>query len=116
MAPEQARGATVDKRADIWAFGCVLYEMLTGKQAFHGETTSDILAAVLKEEPDWSRIPANVQPLLRRCLVKDPKHRLRDIGDAMSLLDVAPEPVPARRMWPWVVAAVFAVALAALTF
>jgi serine/threonine protein kinase len=58
MSPEQARGAEVDKRADIWAFGCVLFEMLTGRQAFQGETTSDILAAVLKEEPDWSRIPA----------------------------------------------------------
>jgi len=77
MSPELARGGTVDKRADIWAFGCVLYEMLTGKQAFHGETTSDILAAVLKGEPDWSRIPANVKLLLRRCLVKDPRHRLR---------------------------------------
>src|SRR5258708_26562593 len=90
MAPEQARGATVDKRADIWAFGCVLYEMLTGKQAFHGETTSDILAAVLRTEPDWSRIPANVQPLLRRCLVKDPKRRMRDIGEAGIAID-APE-------------------------
>jgi serine/threonine protein kinase len=71
MSPEQARGATVDQRADIWAFGCVMFEMLGGKQAFQGETASDILAAVLKEEPDWSRIPARVQPLLRRCLTKD---------------------------------------------
>src|SRR5260370_22797135 len=62
MAPEQARGKTVDKRADIWAFGCVLYEMLSGKQAFTGETTSDILAAVLRAEPGWSRIPARAQP------------------------------------------------------
>ncbi len=111
MSPEQARGAAVDKRADIWAFGAVLYEILTGKQAFAGETTSDILAAVLKEEPDWSRIPAKVQPLLRRCLVKDPKHRLRDIGDAMPLLDGVPEPAPARPPWPWVVGAVLAIAL-----
>src|SRR5260370_3274254 len=101
MSPEEARGAAVDKRTDIWGFGCVLYEMLTGKQAFHGETTSDILAAVLKEEPDWGRIPAKVQPLLRRCLVKDPKHRLRDIGDAMPLVGVVPEPVPARRLCAW---------------
>src|SRR5260370_22469207 len=100
MAPEQARAVAVDKRADIWAFGCVLYEMLTGKQAFHGETTSDILAAVLKEDPDWSPIPAKVQPLLRRCLVKDRKQRLRDIGDAMPLLQGAPELSPARRPWP----------------
>jgi Tol biopolymer transport system component/predicted Ser/Thr protein kinase len=111
MSPEQARGAAVDKRADIWAFGAVLYEILTGRQAFAGETTSDILAAVLRAEPEWSRIPAKVQPLLRRCFVKDPKHRLRDIGDAMPLLDGVPEPAPARRPWPWVVGAVLAIAL-----
>jgi serine/threonine-protein kinase len=114
MSPEQARGAPVDKRADIWAFGCVLYEMLTGKQAFHGETTSDVLAAVLREEPDWSRVPAQVQPLLRRCLVKDPKRRLRDIGDAIPLLDGDSEPRPARRVRPWVAATVLATALAAI--
>jgi Tol biopolymer transport system component/predicted Ser/Thr protein kinase len=115
MSPEQARGVAVDKRADIWAFGCVLYEMLTGKQAFHGETTSDILAAVLKEEPEWSRIPVRVQPLLRRCLAKDPKHRLRDIGDAMPLLDTAPEVAPARRPWPWIaLAALLTLALPAV--
>jgi serine/threonine protein kinase/Tol biopolymer transport system component len=102
MSPEQARGATVDRRTDIWAFGSVAYEMLSGKPAFRGETTTDILAAVLKEEPDWSRIPANAQPLLRRCLVKDPKHRLRDIGDAMPLLDGVPEAAPARRPWVWI--------------
>jgi len=112
MSPEQARGAVVDKRTDIWAFGCVLYEMLRGKQAFHGDTTSDILAAVLKEEPDWSRIPARALPLLRRCLVKDPKQRLRDIGDAMPLIDATPEPAPARRVRPWVTATALAVALA----
>jgi serine/threonine protein kinase len=113
MSPEQARGAPVDKRADIWAFGVVLYEMLTGKRTFHGETTSDILAAVLKEEPDWSRIPAKVQPLLRRCVVKDPKYRLRDIGDAMPLLDAAPELAPARRPWVWIgVAAILAITAA----
>jgi serine/threonine-protein kinase len=112
MSPEQARAGVVDKRADIWAFGCVLYEMLTGKQAFQGETTSDILAAVLKEEPDLCRNPAKVQPLLRRCLVKDPKHRLRDIGDAMPMLEAAPDTAPGRsRPWPWITtAAVFAIA------
>jgi serine/threonine-protein kinase len=113
MSPEQVRGQRVDKRADIWAFGVVLYEMVTGKRAFNGETTSDILAGVLKEEPDWSRIPARVQPLLRRCLAKDPKHRLRDIGDAMPpLLDAVPEAAPAGRPWPWVAATILAVALA----
>jgi serine/threonine-protein kinase len=116
MSPEQARGSAVDKRADIWAFGCVLYEMLSGRHAFRGETTSDILAAVLKEEPDWSRVPAQVRPLLRRCLVKDPKRRLRDIGDAIPLMESAPEPAPARsrRLWPWVAALVCAFCLAAL--
>jgi serine/threonine-protein kinase len=110
LSPEQARGATVDKRADIWAFGCVLYEMLSGKPAFRGETTSDVLARVLKEEPDWSRIPAKEQPLLRRCLMKDPKHRLRDIGDAIPLLDAVPEPIPVPRQWPWAAAAVIGIA------
>ena len=86
MSPEQARGKRVDRRADIWAFGCVLYEMLTGREAFGGETTSDILAGVIRAEPDWSCIPASTPPrireLLRRCLQKDPKRRLRDIGEA----------------------------------
>jgi len=91
MSPEQAKGKSVDRRADIWAFGCVLYEMLTGKQAFTGEAVTDTLAAVIKEEPDWSRLPkamsARVRVLLRRCLQKDPKQRLRDIGDARISLD-----------------------------
>ncbi len=112
MSPEQARGAAVDKRADIWAFGCVLYEIIVGKPAFQGETTSDIVAAVLREEPDWGRVPPTVQPLLRRCFVKDPKHRLRDIGDAMALLEGVPDAVPAQsRHWPLLIAAVFAIAL-----
>jgi serine/threonine-protein kinase len=113
MSPEQARGAPLDKRADIWAFGCLLYEILSGKQAFEGETTSDILAAVLKEEPDWNQIPARVQPLVRRCLAKDPKRRLRDIGDAMTLLESAPEAAPVRsQLWLWVaLASIFAAAL-----
>ena len=86
MAPEQARGKAVDKRADIWAFGCVLYEMLTGRAPFAGETVTDILARVVERQPDWSTLPAATPPrvreLLRRCLHKDPKQRLRDIGDA----------------------------------
>jgi hypothetical protein len=114
MSPEQVRGKRVDKRADIWAFGVVLYEMVTGKRAFHGETTSDILAGVLKEEPEWSRTPAKVQPLLRRCLAKDPQHRLRDIGDAMPLLEAAPEATSPRPPWPWVVAVVLLAALFAV--
>jgi serine/threonine-protein kinase len=91
MSPEQARGKRVDRRADIWAFGCVLYEMLTGQDAFGGETTSDILACVIRAEPDWSAIPASVPPrireLLRRCLQKDPKKRLQAIGDARITLE-----------------------------
>jgi eukaryotic-like serine/threonine-protein kinase len=76
MSPEQARGKAVDKRADIWAIGVVLYEMLTGKQLFTGETISDILAALIKEEPDWEKVPAKARHLLRSCLQKDPKRRL----------------------------------------
>jgi len=86
MAPEQARGKTVDKRADIWAFGLVLYEMLTGRAAFAGDTITDILAAVVTREPDWAALPAttpaSITRLLTRCVEKDPKRRLRDIGDA----------------------------------
>ena len=85
MSPEQARGKSVDKRSDIFSFGCVLYEMLTGRKAFDGEEVSDILAAVLKTEPDFEALPSNLHPrlreLLRRCLVKNPKERRRDIGD-----------------------------------
>ncbi len=86
MSPEQARGKTVDKRADIWSFGVVLFEMLTGTRLFAGETVSDTLAAVLKTDPDWSLLPADtplrLRQLLRRCLTRDPRARLRDIGDA----------------------------------
>jgi serine/threonine-protein kinase len=90
MSPEQARSKPVDKRADIWAFGVVLYEMLTGRRLFEGENVSDTLAAVLTEEPEWERVPATVQPLLRSCLEKDPNKRLRDIGDASRLLEYKP--------------------------
>src|ERR1700680_514581 len=86
MSPEQAKGKAVDKRTDIWAFGCVLYELLTGKQTFHGEDVTDILAAVVRAEPDWQALPAatplKVRDLLRRCLQKDKTQRLRDAGDA----------------------------------
>src|SRR5216683_2369798 len=86
MSPDQARGKPVDKRTDIWAFGCVLYELLTGKEAFRGETVSDTIAAVLGREPDWralpSATPAKIRNLLQRCLQKDSQRRQRDIGDA----------------------------------
>src|ERR1700680_3099193 len=82
MSPEQARGKSVDKRTDIWAFGCVLYELLTGKHAFHGEDVTDILAAVVRAEPDWEALPANISPsirvLLQRCLRKDRRQRTPD--------------------------------------
>ena len=93
MSPEQARGKSVDKRTDIWAFGCVLYEMLTGRAAFAGATTSDTIAGVLEREPNWDRLPAStpdaIRRLLRRCLQKDPKLRLRDVADARLELDEA---------------------------
>ncbi len=92
MSPEQARGKAVDKRADIWAFGVILYEMLTGKRLFGGDTISDSLAAVLKSEPDWDRIPAPARHVVRRCLQKDPKQRMHDIADArLELLEGANE-------------------------
>jgi serine/threonine protein kinase len=86
MSPEQARGKAVDKRTDIWAFGCVLYELLTGKQAFQGETVTDIIAKILTGDPDWQTlpptIPVQISTLLKRCLQKDKTLRLRDAGDA----------------------------------
>ena len=91
MSPEQAKAKTVDRHADIWALGCVLYEMLTGEVAFSGETVTDTLASIIKEEPDSNLLPAQtpmrVRVLLQRCLQKDPKQRLRDIGDARISLE-----------------------------
>ncbi len=97
MSPEQARGLPVDTRTDIWAFGCVLYEMLTGRLAFPGGTVTDTLVAILEREPDWAALPEAAPPqvraLLKRCLQKDPKQRLGDIGDARIALEViASEP------------------------
>src|SRR3954453_13362413 len=93
MSPEQARGRTVDRRADIWAFGVVLYEMLSGHRAFPGEDISGTLANVLKTEPDWSRLPADVSPrvrlLLRACLQKDPKQRIGDVQSVRLALEGA---------------------------
>src|SRR6202158_3789047 len=93
MSPEQARGKTCDKRTDIWAFGCVLYELLTGRQAFQGESTTEILAAVLRVEPDWQVLPAatpvKIRDLLRRCLQNDVNPRARDAGDARIEIEEA---------------------------
>ena len=93
MSPEQARGRSVDKRTDIWAFGCVLFEILSGRKAFSGDTMSDTIAAILEREPTWDNLPiaspSTVRRLLRRCLEKDPKRRLRDIGDARLELEDA---------------------------
>ena len=131
MSPEQAKGKPIDRRTDIWAFGCLLYEMLTGKRAFDGESVSDTLASVIKEEPDWCALPAAVPPricaLLRRCLKKDAKQRLQAIGDARLTIDELHDgadetnavPViggadrsPLRNpMLPWILAAILAVAL-----
>ncbi len=95
MSPEQARGQPVDKRTDIWAFGCVLYEMLTGRAVFGGDTVSDTIAAVLDRDPDWAALPvttpASIRSLLRRMLERDLKRRLRDIGDAGVELGAAKE-------------------------
>ena len=112
MSPEQARGMTVDKRADIWAFGVVLHEMLTGRRLFGGESMTDTLAAVLTKEPEWNRVPATARPLLRSCLEKNPKRRLRDIGDAWRLMEDAPVQSAARYRLPWAVAGGLAVVAA----
>ncbi len=126
MSPEQARGRKVDQRADIWAFGCILFEMLAGAPAFFGETATDILARVMERDPDWSKLPAttppNVTRVLRRCLEKDPTRRLRHIGDAQLELEDAREPRVAAvvrlaplwsRVLPWSVAGLLAIAAAA---
>jgi serine/threonine-protein kinase len=123
MSPEQARGRAVDKRADIWAFGVVLFEMLTGRRLFAGETVSDNLASVLRQEITWSALPAEtpatVRRVLQRCLERDPRERLRDIGEARIALKEAPadEPIstsrPFARSLPWVLLVTVAVLAAA---
>jgi Tol biopolymer transport system component len=111
MSPEQARGKTVDKRADIWAFGVVLYEMLTGTRLFKGETVSDTLAAVLMRDPDLSLLPPRLRGLVGRCLDRDPRKRLRDIGDLWLLLEsskpsaTAGSDAPRRWIWAWALGA-----------
>jgi len=122
MAPEQAKGRVVDKRADSWAFGCILYECLTGKRPFNGDTITETLASIIKTEPDWDALPTetpeSIRRLLRRCLHKDQGLRLRDIGDArIEIGDSADHPfkaAPAQRrfsvLWPAVGAALMLVA------
>ena len=122
MSPEQARGLPADRRSDIWAFGCVLYEMLSARRAFGGATVTDSLARILEREPDWAVLPADIpvglKKLIRRCLVKDPKRRFHDVADVRIELEemsgdeappVRPEPKPVvlwLRSLPWVAAAV----------
>src|SRR5262249_25672608 len=113
---DRARGKPVDKRADIWAFGVVLYEMLTGKRLFPGETTTEILASVLKEEPHWDKVPPQVHRLLRRCLEKDPQQRLRHIGDVMALVDDSislPVVKRSEEKWVWLGVTVLLIAITA---
>lgn len=129
MSPEQAKGRAVDKRCDVWAFGAVLFEMLTGTRAFAGEGISETLARVIERDPDWNRLPAQVSPALRtyleRCLQKDPRERIRDIGDVRLALAGAfettvphtPASVPSaarRGRRAWIAVAVAAVVILAL--
>jgi serine/threonine protein kinase len=125
MSPEQAKGKAVDKRADIWAFGCILYECLTGKRAFEGETVTETLASVLKNEPDWQALPATTPPsirfVLRRCLAKNMGSRFHCVGDLRILIEEAPNngeaTVPVKRSWlAWSVATVAILLSLALAF
>jgi eukaryotic-like serine/threonine-protein kinase len=129
MSPEQAKGKPVDRRADIWAFGVIVCEMLTGRPMFAGETASETMAQVMMKEPDWNTLPANtpsrLRDLLRRCLTKEPRMRLRDIGDARIAIEettatpqtelsgssstISPQTIPQwRRALPWVLVATLA--------
>jgi Tol biopolymer transport system component len=130
MSPEQARGLPSDQRTDIWAFGCVLYEMVTGLRPFSGHTASDIIAGVLERQPDWTRIPAvvpaRIQWLIQRCLAKDPRQRLQSIGDARIEIDdtlsdptrgaatADGTPAPKRERVAWVIAALSLAAVAVM--
>ena len=125
MSPEQARGKPVDKRADIWAFGVVLFELLTGKRLFKGDDLTETLASVVKDRPDLSVVPIEVRRLLGACLEKDPKNRLRDIGDAWRILDERPADLAlaaaaapsSNRGWlGWATAGLFAIATLAISF
>src|SRR5262249_18735788 len=132
MSPEQARGKAVDRRTDIWAFGVLLYEMLSGKRLFYGESVSDVLASVLKTDPDLSALPAempsSIRKLIQRCLERDPRRRLRDIGEARIAIEdylanphekdapISAPSVPAksRTVLPWIVAGLFGLVAAAV--
>jgi len=137
MSPEQARGKPLDRRTDLWSFGCVVYECLTGVLLFDGETVSDSLAAILRKDPDWSRLPDETPPMvrlmLRRCLTRDPGKRLKDAGDARLELEqaiddpsvealgltpatstTAPRQSPVQRGIPWAIAALMTIAVVAL--
>src|SRR6476620_9611707 len=131
MAPEQARGKVVDQRADIWAFGVVLFEMLTGRRTFAGDEISDTLASVLKTDPNWETLPSGTPPGMRRllqwCLRKNPKERLQAIGDArLALADVGgtleprPSLVPVGsrggRAVPWIAASALLIGLAVVSW
>ncbi|MGE3473607.1 MAG: serine/threonine-protein kinase, partial [Vicinamibacterales bacterium] len=130
MAPEQARGEDAGRPADLWAFGCVLFEMLIGTPPFRVSSVAELIGEVLKADPDWTRLPVdtppNVQRLLRRCLVKDPRRRLQHFGDArLDLTDVEPAPSASSASRPgkfpgagvaWLAAAVAAAAASALAF
>src|SRR5215471_15433720 len=120
MAPEQARGMSVDKRADIWAFGVVLYELLTGRLLFQGDDLTDTLAAVVRDKPDLSAAPAAVRRLLEKCLEKDPKKRLRDISGVQLLLEsetaVQVEGRARSTRWPLAIAAAAVAGLASIAF
>ncbi|MEZ5316381.1 MAG: protein kinase [Vicinamibacterales bacterium] len=133
MSPEQARGRSVDRRTDVWAFGCVLYEMLTAQRTFAGETVTDVLGAIVHRDPDWAQLPAGTPPrirtLLQRCLRKDVSRRIQAIGDARvaieeyledphaaagAVADTSAARPPAWRVWaPWGTAAILALALGA---
>ena len=118
MAPEQAKGKAVDKRADIWAFGCVLYEMLTGTRPFKGDSLAETLAAIITEQPDVDQAPQAVRRLLRKCFEKDPRRRLRDLGDAWELLEAPAAPAvstpatPGKTRWAWIAAMAVVTAIA----
>jgi TolB-like protein len=123
MSPEQACGKPTDKRSDIWSFGCLMYEMLTGHLPFEGQTATEILARIIEREPDWQMLPqdtpSNIRVLLRRCLEKDPRRRLRDIGDAgieiketltlPATVTAARPTAPVRTLWRWAMAIGFVV-------
>src|ERR1700722_384727 len=121
MSPEQARGKTVDKRTDIWAFGVVLYEMVMGRPLFRGETVSDILVEVIGKEPDLSALPAFPRSIVERCLRKDPRQRWQAIGDVRIALQEGPPKAALaaqkkQTLLPWAIAAILALALASVTF